>query len=160
MFFRQKKRKKLYPTVPIVHLLLVTPVPTPVNPSCQDPRPGRVSRTDAGLGHETSVGHWATSSHMNRAGFISAVTAGLVVLGRRREFAWVFSLSRVPFFATPWTVAHQHPLSMGFSRQEYWSRLPFPTPGDLLKPKIKPTSHTVPGRFFTTEPAGKPPRYT
>ena len=42
--------------------------------------------------------------------------------------------------ATPWTVAHQAPLSMGFSMQEYWSRLPFPSPGDLLDPRIEPGS--------------------
>ena len=44
---------------------------------------------------------------------------------------------------------------MEFSRQEYWSRLPFPTPGNLNNPKIKPTSPALPGRFFTTEPAAK-----
>ena len=49
-----------------------------------------------------------------------------------------FSCVRV--FVTPWTVAHQAPLSMGFSKQEYWSGLPFPPPGDLPKPGIKPTS--------------------
>ena len=49
-------------------------------------------------------------------------------------------LSHVWLFATPWTVACQTPLSMGFSRQEYWSRLPFPPPGDLPNPGIKPTS--------------------
>ena len=49
----------------------------------------------------------------------------------------VKSLSRVQLFATPWTVAHQAPLSMGFSRQEYWSGLPFPSPGDLPDPGIK-----------------------
>ena len=43
-------------------------------------------------------------------------------------------LNPVPLFATPWTIAHQTPLSMGFSRQEYWSRLPFPSPGDLSDP--------------------------
>ena len=43
-------------------------------------------------------------------------------------------------FATPWTVARQAPLSMGFSRQEYWSELPFPSQGDLPDPGIKPTS--------------------
>ena len=43
-------------------------------------------------------------------------------------------------FVTPWTVAHQAPLSMRFSRQEYWSRLPFPPPGDLPDPGIEPTS--------------------
>ena len=50
------------------------------------------------------------------------------------------SLNHVRLFATPWTVAHQAPLSMGFSRQEYWSGLPFPTPGDLPHPGIEPTS--------------------
>ena len=47
------------------------------------------------------------------------------------EFSSIQSLSRVQLFATPWTVAHQAPLSMGISRQEYWSGLPFPIPGDL-----------------------------
>ena len=49
-------------------------------------------------------------------------------------------LSRVQLFATPWTVAYQAPLSMGFSRQEYWSGLPFPSPGDLPNPGIEPRS--------------------
>ena len=62
------------------------------------------------------------------------------------------------------TVACQAPLSMGFSRQEYWSRLPFPSPGDLPDPGIKaasPVSPALAGEFFTTEPPGKPqyPRY-
>ena len=48
------------------------------------------------------------------------------------------SLSHVQFFATPWTVAHQAPPSMEFSRQEYWSGLPFPSPGDLPNPGIEP----------------------
>ena len=52
----------------------------------------------------------------------------------------VKSLSRVRLFATPWTVARQAPLSMGFSRPEYWSGLPCPPPGDLPNPGIKPTS--------------------
>ena len=62
-------------------------------------------------------------------------------------------------FAIPWTVACQVPLCMGFSRQEYWSGLPFPTPRDLSDPGIKPTSPAslaLAGRFFTTEPPGKP----
>ena len=53
----------------------------------------------------------------------------------------------------PWTVAHQAPLSMGFPRQEYWSGLPFPSPGDLLNPGIEPTSvasPTLSGVIFTT----------
>ena len=50
------------------------------------------------------------------------------------------SFSRVRLFATPWTVAQQAPLSMGFSRQEHWSGLPFPSPGDLPDPGIEPRS--------------------
>ena len=60
---------------------------------------------------------------------------------------------------TPWTVACQAPLSMEFSRQEYWSGLPFPSPGDLSNPGIKPTSFVslaLADRFFTTLPPGKP----
>ena len=59
-------------------------------------------------------------------------------------------------FATPWTVAHQAPLSMGCSRQEYWSGLPFPSPGDLPDPGIEHASPALAGGFFTTEPPGKP----
>ena len=51
---------------------------------------------------------------------------------------WVKSLSHVWLFATPWTVAYQVPPSMGFSRQEYWSGLPFPSPGDLPNPGTDP----------------------
>ena len=57
-----------------------------------------------------------------------------------KERKKVKSLSRVRLFATPWTVAYQAPLSMGFSRQEYWSGLPFPSPGDLPNPGIEPGS--------------------
>jgi len=67
-------------------------------------------------------------------------------------------LNCILLFATPWTVAHQGPLSMEFSRQDYWSGLPFPTPGHLPDPGIKPTSLESPalaGGFFTTEPLGK-----
>ena len=52
--------------------------------------------------------------------------------------------SHVQLFATPWPVAHQAPLSMGFSRQENWSGLLCPTPGDLPKPEIKPMSPAAP----------------
>ena len=52
-------------------------------------------------------------------------------------------ISRVRLFATPWTVAHQAPLSMEFSRQEYWSGLPFPSPGDLPDPRIEPRSPSL-----------------
>ena len=68
-------------------------------------------------------------------------------------------LSHVWLFATPWTVTHQAPLSMGFSRQEYWSGFPFPTPGDLPDPGIETMSLASPalaGRLSGTEPLGKP----
>ena len=61
-------------------------------------------------------------------------------------------------FATPWTVAHQAPLSMEFSRREYWSGLPFSAPGDRPDPATEAASLASPalgGRFFTTEPPGK-----
>ena len=64
--------------------------------------------------------------------------------------------SHVRFFATLWTIAHQAPLSMGFPRQEYWSGLPLPSPGDLPNPGVEPMSLTLAGRFFATEPPGKP----
>ena len=59
-------------------------------------------------------------------------------------------------FATPLTVACQAPLSMRFSKQEYWSGLPFPSPGDLPNPGTEPESPALAGGIFTTEPAGKP----
>ena len=64
----------------------------------------------------------------------------------------VKSLSRVRLFATPWTVAHQTPLSMGFSRQEYWSGLPFPSPGDLPNPGIQPGSPALQSDALSSEP--------
>ena len=66
------------------------------------------------------------------------------------------ALSVVSNFVTPWTVAHQAPPSMGFSRQEYWSGLPCPPSGDLPNPGVKPVSPALAGGFFTTEEPGKP----
>ena len=65
------------------------------------------------------------------------------------------SLSRVRLFATLWTVAHQAPPSIGFSRQEYWSGLPFPSPGDLPDPGIEPRSPALQADALTSEPPGK-----
>ena len=70
----------------------------------------------------------------------------------------VKSLSRVQLFATPWTVAHQAPQSMEFSRQEYWSGLPFPSPEDLPNPGIELGSPTLQADALTYEPPGKPSR--
>ena len=66
------------------------------------------------------------------------------------------SVSRVRLFATPWTVAYQAPPSMGFSRQEYWSGLPFPSPGDLPNPGIEPVSPALRTDTLPSEPPGKP----
>ena len=64
-------------------------------------------------------------------------------------------LSHVRVFATPWMVAYQAPLSTGFSRQEYWSGLPFPSPGDLPKPGIEPGSPALQTDALLSEPPGK-----
>ena len=77
---------------------------------------------------------------------------------KTRKRARAHTHTRSVIFGTPWTIAHQAPLSMEFSRQEYWSVLPFPTPGDLPDPGIEPSSPPSPamaGGFFTTSP-GKP----
>ena len=67
----------------------------------------------------------------------------------------VKSLSRVRLFATPWTVAYQALPSMGFSRQECWSGLPFPSPGDLPDPGIEPGSPALQADALPSEPPGK-----
>ena len=72
------------------------------------------------------------------------------------KWSEVKSPSRVRPFVTPWTVAYQTPPSMGFSRQEYWSGLPFPSPGDLPNPGIKPGSPALQTDTLLSEPPGKP----
>ena len=72
----------------------------------------------------------------------------------KKEVTCAQSHSRIQLSGTPWTAAHQAPLSMGLSRQEYWSGLPFPPPGDLPDPGLNPTSSALAGRFLTTEPPG------
>ena len=68
----------------------------------------------------------------------------------------VKSLSHVQLFATPWTAASQAPPSMGFSRQEYWSALPFPSPGNLPNPGIEPRSPALQADALPSKPPGKP----
>ena len=68
-------------------------------------------------------------------------------------------LSCVRLFVTLWTVAHQAPSFMGFSRQEHWSGLPFPSPGDLPDPGIEPRSPALQADILTSEPPGKPLTY-
>ena len=78
-----------------------------------------------------------------------------------RSHTWGLScFSRAQLFATVRTIAHQAPLSMAFSRQEYWSGMPFSSPGDLPDPRIEPESFTFPalaGKFFTTSATWMPP---
>ena len=69
----------------------------------------------------------------------------------------VKSLSCVRLFATPWTIAHQAPPSMEFSRQEYWSGLPLPSPGDLPDPRIEPGSPALRADALPSEPPGNQP---
>ena len=64
-----------------------------------------------------------------------------------------------PTLVTPWTIACQAPLSMGFSRQEYWSGLPFPSPGDFPDPRIQPGSAALQAYYLPTELWGKPNAY-
>ena len=74
---------------------------------------------------------------------------------RKCHPAYVQSLLFVRLLASPWTVPHQSPLSMGFSRQEYWNGLPFPSPGDLPDPRIEATLTALQMAFFvcfTAEP--------
>ena len=67
----------------------------------------------------------------------------------------VRSLSRVRLLVTPWTAAHQAPLSMGLCGQEYWSGLPLPSPGDLPNPGTEPRFPTLEADALTSEPPGK-----
>ena len=69
--------------------------------------------------------------------------------GKKKIVAVVQWLSPVQLFATPWTVAGQAPLFVGFSREDYWSGLPCPSPGDLPDPGMEPGSPALAGKFFT-----------
>ena len=97
------------------------------------------------------------AAHTCPSFFLARFPWGLVLLSTSTNWgacAHAHSLYRVQLFAIPWTVARHSPLSMGFSRQEYWSGLPFPPPGDLLNPEIESMSLISPalaGGFFTTE---------
>ena len=70
----------------------------------------------------------------------------------RLKWSEVKLLSRVWLFVIPWTVAYQGPLSLGFSRQEYWSGLPFPSPGDLPNPGIESGSPVLQADALPSEP--------
>ena len=80
--------------------------------------------------------------------FFTIWVTGKIIYGSV-QFSSVQSLSRVQLFATPWSVAHQAPLSMEFSRQEYWSGLPFPSPEESSQPRDWTQVSYTSGRFFT-----------
>ena len=73
--------------------------------------------------------------------------------------SWLLGRRDQCLFATPWTIAYQAPPSMEFSSQEYWSRLLFPSPGDLPDPGVEPVSPELAGGSFTTELPGNPTKY-
>ena len=74
----------------------------------------------------------------------------------RNQYGGGLVTKSCPTLATQWTVARQAPQSMGFSRQEYWRGLPFPSPGDLPNPGVKPASPALAGGFFISTPPGMP----
>ena len=107
----------------------------------------------------TSISVWLLMSEVHWPLFSLSHLAESVGVSHCCPLHTACVLHCVQVFATPWTVAHQAPLSMGFPRQESWSGSPFPPPGDLPDPWIEPVSPVFPavaGRFFTTEPPGKP----
>ena len=86
-------------------------------------------------------------------GVFSSSSLNSEVLGQCFAYDKVKSIRRVRLFEAPWTVAYQAPPSMGFSRQEYWSGLPFPSPEDLPDPGIKPVSLMSPAWWIFLPPA-------
>ena len=108
---------------------------------------------------ESPVGVWVGGGLLQswRQGSFEGGCHYLHYLHHSLEEVKVKLLSCVQLFATPWTVAHQAPLSMGFSRQEYWSGLPFPSLGDLPDLGIEPRSPSLQADALTSELPGKTP---
>ena len=104
------------------------------------------------VGLAAGMGLWSGLCALRENGFHPQ---GRVGIGGKWWWWWWFSCSVMSDSATPRTVAHQAPLSMGFPRQRHWSGLPFPSPRDLLDRELIPVSCTV-GGFFTAELPGKP----
>ena len=114
-----------------------------------------------------STQRWIIYSHTHTHSFldlIEVITESWVEFPVSYSPSWLIisfrykvkSLSRIPLFSTPWTVAYQAPLSMGFPRQGYWSGLPFPSPGDLPNPGIESGSPELQADALPSEPPGKP----
>ena len=112
---------------------------------------------------QARVPEWVSISFSSRSSWprdqtpVSCIAGRCFTLSATREAPGIVqSLSCVQLLVTPWTVAHQAPLSMGFSRQEYWSGFPFPSPGDLPNPGIEPRSPALQTDALSSEPPGKP----
>ena len=108
--------------------------------------------------HHTAFRGWKTRSYVSVPVVIEEGVVSIMLFNSRSDAldlavkVKVKSLSRVRLFVT---VAYQAPPSMGFSRQEYWSELPFPSPGDLPDPGIEPRSPALEADALTAEPPGK-----
>ena len=101
------------------------------------------------------AGSWVSGKSRLEWGWIIWITS-FMLFSRIRCIIDTCMLSCVQFFATLWTVAHPAPLSMGLSRQEYWSELPFCSPGDLPYPRIESGSLALQADSLPSEPPGKP----
>ena len=89
-------------------------------------------------------------------GILQPRTLEWVAISFSSAWKWKWKWSHVQLLATPWTAAHQAAPSIGFSRQEYWGGLPFPSPGDLPDPEIKPGSPELQADALPSEPPEKP----
>ena len=98
---------------------------------------------------------WPNLSLLTLFGFCITIRSSMIIHHKPVPVC-AQSLGCVQLFSTPWTRAGQAPHSMGFSRQEHWSGLPFSPPGDRPHPEMESTSPALAGRFFNTEPPGKP----
>ena len=130
---------------------------------------GRLHSTDVNLAifvnNSSAIFNLHFLIHLHGDGRVGEIFSLLTCMRQTRwnvsfvTFGQMCVLSCVQLFVTPWIVACQAPLSMGFSRQEYWSELPFPFSGDLPNWGVEPTFSfisCIAGGFFTTEPLGKP----
>ena len=109
--------------------------------------------------------HYVTMGYTDYCHQVSLTLLGFYIYTHTSTHAFMYmkvkvkSLSHVRLFATPWTAAYQAPPSMGFSRQECWSGLPFPSPGNLLDPGIEPGSPALQVDSLPTSCEGSPVTY-